>query len=1405
MSPRVAAVISIASLLSSSKAEGDSGNIPFTFEVTRSGNLGTAATVQWSVTGSGANPAGEDFFGVLQNSNIIAFPSGTITFAPGETRKILTIEVLGDLQAEPDETFTVTLANPTGGQSLGISTAIGTIIRDGFLGIGSDRGVDDRVPATTGPLNAVVAIDADYSGTAFNGVGSGILIAGDFALTAGHVLADAGSGAVGSLITVSSKVPALTPRIVYGSTGGVAPSLTASTPMFSTVATGYNAVAAPFFPFNYIVTSAPADDIGLQQTNTALIKDASAVPLAIFVNPQSIKGFAINTAGYPATYSKAFELDNGRDDALLNDNTGRTLYSASGTVSKVVDEAGERARIYYSDTIDTQGGQSGSGVWISSLLGETKDYLVAIHNYGDNNTFANTGNVNSGSLITLRGYNLISDYMETQYGATAAAKAAALPVNAMVGTDPGLFAFIGFGANGSDYFPGTFRREKMTGLGGDDRFFGGGGDDELLGGDGVDQALFRSALPDYTITVTNGAAGDFVIDHTGGTRQDGKDTTSSVEFAVFEFLDADDNGTDDDGVVMLVPLQADPANPTKLKDGPMVKPTEKVLDSGGVDIGSFNAELPAWSFDGDVEYSLRIGATGLLFNVALIVDVSGSMTGSPLEQTKSALSSLIQSFRDRGLADNTQFAVVPFNSSASLLAPLTADQAESRIQGLSAGGGTSFGPALSQAQAFFAAQPRATNLAYFVSDGFGSGASDSLQSFANVQAFGLPGADTSGLNLIDTDNVTILNQPSDIITALNTTSIDRSTIDRIDVLLDGVVVDIVSPADLIDEGAGGFRYSGSIDKLDIQRTANNKVDFILLFNDGTPSVTLTSAVTTGQSEVTTQTNNGTTVVVVFSVDQAAYTPNIGTGQSLELYANDLANTINLPEGDSVVEALGGNDIIVATSTSSGVIDGGEGVDRIVIPLSQAGAGGLTRLGNIVNVGSSFSLLNVEFIDFADGRVATADFSTVPIASVSPTSLIVNEGGDTAARTATFSITLSEPTTTDLAIGLATIGGTADAADFTSPPASVTIAAGSQSASFDVVVLEDAEAEGTETIALRAVLPLGVQFQDGSAEALFGISIDDDDVQVSVSAVGPGTVFEGGTATPGIASILISRTGNLDGTLEIDYSVQGTGVSPVSAADFAAGQLPSGRITLGSGESTGVLALEMAGDNILEDDKSFTVGFVSQTPGVVSPDDLTFRLIDDDHPPTDPNFTSPQGPIDQPSAPPLGTSLVTSTEPPAKQLSPVPATTRPSRIRATDQIDVLTGTPLSDTFIFKGVQSTSTRRRVKFDTLVDFETQDRIVFRDFDERLIGSANPNSIDQLQGKAKKLSFKSINRVLGSEFKGQTIGALEIRGFDGTFLAVNGGRRKVEDGRAGFDRRDMLIWLEAYDLKASGPIMLI
>ena len=40
--------------------------------------------------------------------------SGTLTFAPGDTEKIISVQTREDETDEPDETFTVTLSNPNG-------------------------------------------------------------------------------------------------------------------------------------------------------------------------------------------------------------------------------------------------------------------------------------------------------------------------------------------------------------------------------------------------------------------------------------------------------------------------------------------------------------------------------------------------------------------------------------------------------------------------------------------------------------------------------------------------------------------------------------------------------------------------------------------------------------------------------------------------------------------------------------------------------------------------------------------------------------------------------------------------------------------------------------------------------------------------------------------------------------------------------------------------------------------------------------------------------------------------------------------------------------------------------------------------------------------------------------------
>ncbi|MCV2891242.1 Calx-beta domain-containing protein [Ruegeria aquimaris] len=107
------------------RAENSGNPGLFTFRVDRpSGHSAEAASVDWVVRGDGFAPAsGQDFVG----GNL---PSGRLDFAPGETSKIVTIEVAGDRFAESDETFTVYLHNPSPGFSIHNGSVSGTIRND---------------------------------------------------------------------------------------------------------------------------------------------------------------------------------------------------------------------------------------------------------------------------------------------------------------------------------------------------------------------------------------------------------------------------------------------------------------------------------------------------------------------------------------------------------------------------------------------------------------------------------------------------------------------------------------------------------------------------------------------------------------------------------------------------------------------------------------------------------------------------------------------------------------------------------------------------------------------------------------------------------------------------------------------------------------------------------------------------------------------------------------------------------------------------------------------------------------------------------------------------------------------------------------------------------------------------
>jgi hypothetical protein len=112
----------VVSAFDASQAEGDSGETVFNFNVWRFGALDRSITLDFEVTGFGATPAdGADFGGVL--------PAGSVSFAPGESRQVISIRVSADRMAEPDEVFRLSLANPVGAV-IAIGEAHATIRND---------------------------------------------------------------------------------------------------------------------------------------------------------------------------------------------------------------------------------------------------------------------------------------------------------------------------------------------------------------------------------------------------------------------------------------------------------------------------------------------------------------------------------------------------------------------------------------------------------------------------------------------------------------------------------------------------------------------------------------------------------------------------------------------------------------------------------------------------------------------------------------------------------------------------------------------------------------------------------------------------------------------------------------------------------------------------------------------------------------------------------------------------------------------------------------------------------------------------------------------------------------------------------------------------------------------------
>jgi hypothetical protein len=126
--------------------EGNAGSTSAVFTVTlSSASVQPVTVVATSVDGTATSP-----------SDFIHLPSTTLTFTPGETTKIVTVLLNGDVTVEPNETFFVELSSPVGAV-ISDKEGMGTIV--------NDDNVPPTVPAPTLSIGDVSLLEGNVGTT----------------------------------------------------------------------------------------------------------------------------------------------------------------------------------------------------------------------------------------------------------------------------------------------------------------------------------------------------------------------------------------------------------------------------------------------------------------------------------------------------------------------------------------------------------------------------------------------------------------------------------------------------------------------------------------------------------------------------------------------------------------------------------------------------------------------------------------------------------------------------------------------------------------------------------------------------------------------------------------------------------------------------------------------------------------------------------------------------------------------------------------------------------------------------------------------------------------------------------------------------------------------------------------
>ncbi|TWT49574.1 Calx-beta domain protein [Rubripirellula amarantea] len=1202
--------------------EGDATSTSFTFTVTRADSTTGTTTVDFAVTGSGTDPASEDdFVGA-------AFPTGTVTFADGETLQTITIDVAADVVEEMDETFTVTLSNPSTDAVITDATATGSIRNDDIapsptLTIAADSADQDEGDLSATSFSFIVTRSDYTTGTttvdyAVTGTGTDPADAQDFfggTLPTGTVtfadgeatqviLIDVAGDAVVEMdetFTIALSNPSAGATITTAIETGiirnddVAPSATLT---IATDAADQDEGDAGDTSFTFTVTRADSTTgtttvdyaISGSGTSPADADDFTGATLpsgtVTFADGETTQTITIDVAG-----DAIFEMDETFTVTLSNPSSDATITTATADAVILNDDAAPDATLAIAANNDSQ---------LEGDAGATSF------------TFTVTRAVNVTGSTTV------------EYAVTSA------------GTNP---------VSDDDFAGGSLPIGTVT--------FADGETTQMIT---VNVAGDSTVETDeaFLITLLNPSTGSTIITPSASATilNDDVSEGSTIRIAA-ESADIDEGDSDSTSFTFTLTRGADTAEVTTV---------DYVVVGNGTSPATADDFLGGSFPSGTVTFAA--GET----TQTITIDVTGDTT---IEPDEGFLVRLSNSSSNTTLITDAAFGTILNDD--MVLVPSLAISADNASQDEGNSESTSFTFTVTRS----VLTDGITTVDYTVS-GDGSDPTDEADFAGNefpsgtitfadgetTQSITIDIAGDTAIEMNERFAVTLSNPSGDaeIITA----SVSATILNDDDP--PGATLSIASDADIQSEGNSGTTpFSFTVTRGSVT-TGTTTVDYAVTGNGSDPA--------SAEDFVGGVLPSGT---VMFADGETTQTITINVAGDLELEVDEsFVVTLSNASGDALITTdsaatiIGNDDINLAIATDNAdQNEGNSGITDFTFTVTRSGSiTGVTTVAYGVDLAGTDVVSSDDFADNAipNGIVTFAageSTKTITIGIVGDTTFEPDEEfvvrlnspsdnasittdtasavvrNDDEAATVTLAIAADSdnqdegnegvtPFTFTVTRGLSTAGVTtvdyvvagsgitpADADDFEGgvlPSGTITFAAGETTQTITVNVTGDTTIEPDETFTVTLTNPPS-DTDLTTSEATSRIRNDDVDAGLTLAIAGDNADQDEGDVDSTAFTFIVTLSTPSTGTTTVDYAVTGSGSNPADSNDFADTILPSGTVTFADGETTQTITVNVTGDTSIEMDEVFTLTLSNPSSGTsISTATAEGTIRNDDVPP-----------------------------------------------------------------------------------------------------------------------------------------------------------------------------------------------